>query len=84
MAPAPTPVVDPMATLRLDMDAQCKQFELLLKKNSDIVATFAKASVSTNPGSCATPKPEAHRLRTFASAPQEVPQMQEDVHPLSS
>jgi hypothetical protein len=25
-APAPTPVVDPMATLHLDMEAQCKQF----------------------------------------------------------
>jgi hypothetical protein len=55
-APAPTSVVDPMTTLRLDMDAQHKQFELLLKHNSDLVAAFAKASASTNPGSGATPK----------------------------
>jgi hypothetical protein len=56
-APAPTPVVDPMATQRLDMDAQCKQFELLLKQNLDLVTALAKASASTNPGSSATPKP---------------------------
>ncbi len=57
MAPAPTPVVDPMTTLCLDMDAQRKQFELLPKQNLDLVAAFAKASVSPNPGSGATPKP---------------------------
>jgi hypothetical protein len=56
MAPAPTPVIDPMTIMRLDMDAQCKQFELLLKQNLDLVAAFAKASASTNPGSVATPK----------------------------
>ncbi len=56
-APAPTSVVDPMTTLCLDMDAQRKQFELPLKKNLDLVAAFAKASASTNPGSVATPKP---------------------------
>jgi hypothetical protein len=55
-APAPTPVIDPMPTLLLDMDAQCKQFELLLKQNLDLVAAFAKASASSNPGSGATPK----------------------------
>ncbi len=55
--PAPAPVVDPMTTLRLDMDAQCKQFELLLKQNLDLVVAFAKASASPNPGSGATPKP---------------------------
>jgi hypothetical protein len=32
-APAPTPIVDPMTTLPLDMYAQCKQFKLLLKQN---------------------------------------------------
>ncbi len=56
-APAPTPVVDPLTTLHLDMDAQRKQFELLLKQNSDLVATFTKANASPNPGSGATPKP---------------------------
>jgi hypothetical protein len=56
-APAPTPVIDPMTTLRLDMDVQRKQFKLLLKQNLDLVATFAKASASLNPGSDATPKP---------------------------
>jgi hypothetical protein len=56
-APAPTPVVDPMTTLHLDMDAQRKQFERLLKQNSDLVAAFAKASTSPNTGSVATPKP---------------------------
>jgi hypothetical protein len=55
--PAPTPVVDPMTTLHLDMDAQLKQFELLLKQNLDLVAAFVKASTSTNSSSCATPKP---------------------------
>jgi hypothetical protein len=57
MAPAPTPVVNPMTTLHLDMDMQRKQFELLLKQNSDLIAAFAKASASPNPGSGATPKP---------------------------
>jgi hypothetical protein len=55
-SPAPTPVVNPMTTLHLDMDAQCKQFELPLKQNLDLVAEFAKASASTSPGSGATPK----------------------------
>jgi hypothetical protein len=55
-APAPTPVVNPMATLHLDINAQCKQLELLLKQNLDLVTTFAKVSVNTNPGSGATPK----------------------------
>jgi hypothetical protein len=65
-APAPTPVVDPITTLHLDMDAQCKQFELLLKQNLDLVAAFAKASASPNPNSGATPKPRrtgCERLR---------------------
>ncbi len=56
-APAPTPVIDPMTTLRLDMDAQRKQFELLLNQNLELVAAFMKASVSPNSGSGATPKP---------------------------
>ncbi len=56
-APAPTPFVDPMATLRLDMKAQRKQFELLLKQNVDLVTVFAKASATTNPGSGTTAKP---------------------------
>jgi hypothetical protein len=56
-APAPTPANDPMTTLRLDMDAQCKQFELLLKQILDLAAAFAKANASPNPGSGTTPKP---------------------------
>jgi hypothetical protein len=56
MAPAPTPVVDPMTTLRLDMDAQRKQIKLLLKQNLDLIAAFAKASASSNPGSGDIPK----------------------------
>jgi hypothetical protein len=40
-APASTPIVDPLATLRLELDAQQKQFELLLKHNLDLVPTFA-------------------------------------------
>jgi hypothetical protein len=55
-APASTPIVDPLATLRLELDAQCKQFELLLKQNLDLVTAFAKAGASPNPGSDATPK----------------------------
>jgi hypothetical protein len=55
-APARTPLVNPMATLHLDMDTQRKQFELLLKQNFDLVTAFAKASASTSPGSGATPK----------------------------
>jgi hypothetical protein len=55
-APAPTPVINPMATLRLKMEAQCKQFDLLLKQNSDLVASFAKASATTNPSSGTTLK----------------------------
>jgi hypothetical protein len=54
--PAPAPVVDPMDTLHLKMETLCKQFDLLLKKNLDLVATFAKASATTNPGSGTTSK----------------------------
>jgi hypothetical protein len=57
MAPASTPVVDPLTTLRLEMDAQHKQFKLLLKQILDLVAAFAKTNASPNPGSGATPKP---------------------------
>jgi hypothetical protein len=39
------------------MEAQRKQFNLLLKKNSDVVTMFAKASATTNPVSGTTPKP---------------------------
>jgi hypothetical protein len=39
------------------MEAQCKQFELLLKQNLDLITAFAKASATTNPGSGTTPKP---------------------------
>ncbi len=56
-APAPTPFVDPLTTLCLDMNTQHKQFKLLLKQNSDLVAAFTKANASPNPGSGTTPKP---------------------------
>ncbi len=39
------------------MDAQCKQFKLLLKQNLDLVAAFVKASANPNSGSGATLKP---------------------------
>jgi hypothetical protein len=66
-APASTPIVDPLATLRLELDAQCKQFELLLKQSFDLVTTFAHTTARPNPGSSATPKPRrtgCERLRT--------------------
>ncbi len=56
-APASTPIIDPLATLRLELDAQCKQFKLLLKQNSDLVTAFAQTNSRPNPGSSATPKP---------------------------
>jgi hypothetical protein len=56
-APASTPTVDPLATLRLELDAQRKQFELLLKQNLDLVTTFAQTNARPNPSSSATPKP---------------------------
>jgi hypothetical protein len=56
-APATTPVVNPLTTLHLEMDAQFKQFELLPKQNLDLVAAFAKKNACPNPGSDATPKP---------------------------
>jgi hypothetical protein len=55
-APASTPVFDALTTLCLEMDAQCKQFKLLLKQNLDLVAAFVKTNASPNPGSGATPK----------------------------
>jgi hypothetical protein len=55
-APSLTPIVDPIATLRLKIEAQHKQFDLLLKQNLDLVAAFAKASATTNSGSGTTPK----------------------------
>jgi hypothetical protein len=56
MALAPTPVVDPMATLHLKIEAQRKQFDLILKQNLDLVAAFAKASATTGLSSGTTPK----------------------------
>jgi hypothetical protein len=56
-APASTPIVDPLATLRLELDTQRKQFELLLKQNLDLVTAFAQMNTRPNPGSSATPKP---------------------------
>jgi hypothetical protein len=66
-APASTPIVDPLATLCLKMDAQRKQFKLLLKQNPDLVTAFAQTNARPNPGSSATPKPRrtgCERLRT--------------------
>ncbi len=67
MAPAPTPVVNPMTTLRLDMEAQCKQFKLLLKQNLDLLPTFATQT-------------KVHQSQKFMGTPHRVPQLQEDVH----
>jgi hypothetical protein len=53
-APASTPIVDPLATLCLEMDAQRKQFELLLKQNLALVAAFAQKNAHPNPGSSAS------------------------------
>jgi hypothetical protein len=56
-APASTPIVDPLATLHLELDTQRKQFELLLKQNLDLVTAFVQTNARSNPGSSATPKP---------------------------
>jgi hypothetical protein len=56
-APASTTIVVSLATLHLEMNAQCKQFELLLKQNSDFVTAFGQTNAHPNPGSSATPKP---------------------------
>jgi hypothetical protein len=72
-APAPTPVVDSMATLRLEMGAQCKQFDFLLKQNLDLVAAFATASVTTNPGSGTTPKLRCNGCKRLQAQLKECP-----------
>jgi hypothetical protein len=56
LAPALTPVVNPMANLHLKMEAQHKQFNLLLKQNLGLAAAFTKVSATTNPGSGTAPK----------------------------
>ncbi len=71
--PTPTPVVNPLTTLCLDMDAQCKQFELLLKQNLDLIAAFAKANASPNPGSGATPKPRCTGYKRLQAHHKECP-----------
>jgi hypothetical protein len=66
-APASTPIVDPLATLCLELDAQHKQFKLLLKQNLDLVTIFVQTNARPNPGSSATPKPRrtgCKRLQT--------------------
>ncbi len=45
-----------MATLHLEMEAQHKLFDLLLKQNLDLVAAFTIVSATTNLGSGTTPK----------------------------
>jgi hypothetical protein len=37
-------IVDPMATLQVEMDAQRKQFDALLQQNADLVAAIAKTT----------------------------------------
>jgi hypothetical protein len=71
--PAPTPVINPMATLHLDIDKHCKQFELLLKQNVDLIAAFAKASASTNPSSGATPTPRCTGCKQLQAHLKECP-----------
>jgi hypothetical protein len=56
-APASTPIIDPLVNLCLELDAQRKQFKLLLKQNLDLVTAFAQTNARPNPGSSATPKP---------------------------
>jgi hypothetical protein len=66
-APASTPIVDPLATLCLELNAQRTQFELLLEQNLDLVTAFTQTNARPNPGSSATPKPRrtgCKRLRT--------------------
>jgi hypothetical protein len=72
-APASTPVVNPLATLRLEMDAQCKQLKLLLKQNLDIVAAFAKTNASPKPGSGVTPKPRCTGCKLLQAHLKECP-----------
>jgi hypothetical protein len=73
MTPAPILVVNPMATLHLDMEAQCKRFKLLLKQNLDLLTAFAKASVTTNPGSGTTPKPRCTSCKRLQTHLKECP-----------
>ncbi len=72
-APAPTPVIDPMTTLCLDIDTQCKQFKLLLKQNLDLIAAFAKANASPMPRSGATPKPRCPGCKRLQAHLKEYP-----------
>jgi hypothetical protein len=72
-APASTPVIDPLTTLHLEMDAQRKQFELLLKLNSDLVAAFTNMNASPNPGSGATPKPRCTGCKRLQAHLKECP-----------
>jgi hypothetical protein len=73
MVPASTSVVDPLTSLCLDMDAQRKQFKLLLKQNSDLVVAFAKANASPNPGSGAIPKPRCTGCKRLRAHLKECP-----------
>ncbi len=71
--PALTPVIDPLATLRLEMDAQHKQFKLLLKQSLDLLAAFAKTNTSPNPNSGATPKPRCTGCKRLPAHLKECP-----------
>jgi hypothetical protein len=91
MAPASTPVTNPLTTLRLEMDAQLKQFKLLIKLNLDLVTAFVKANASPNPSSGATPKPRrtgCKRLRAHLKECSNCKNMcthkPDDCHPLAA
>ena len=43
-------VTDPMAPLRAELEAQCKQFDLIMKQNADLLTAMAKNSVSGGGG----------------------------------
>jgi hypothetical protein len=59
--PAPTPVVNPLTSLRLDMGAQCKQFELLLKQNLDLALHSQRQMQVPTPEWC-HPQTKVHWL----------------------
>jgi hypothetical protein len=48
---APAMVTDPTALLRAELEAQHKQFNLIMKQNTDLIRAMAKSSVSGGGGS---------------------------------
>ncbi len=48
---APATVTDPTASLRAELEAQRKQFNLIMKQNADLLTAMAKNRVSGGGGS---------------------------------